>query len=219
MGATGFDAAERPGRALVHPLVVRLTHWVNAIALVLMVSSGWQIYNASPLLPFRFPAWATLGGWLGAGIAWHLAAMWLLVGNGLIYFTYGVFARHFQHSLLPVRPREVWQDFTAAIHFRLHHELGVYNAVQRLLYLAVLLLGVTALLSGLGLWKSVQLQLLDDLVGGYPVMRWVHFFAMSGIVGFFVVHMALVLLVPSTLPPMITGRALPGDARSRKANS
>ena len=204
-----------PGRGMIlHPLVVRLTHWVNAFALGCMVTSGWQIYNASPLLPFRFPAWATLGGWLAAGIAWHLAAMWLLVGNALIYFGYGLLGRHFRRTLLPVTPRAVARDLGQALHFRLHHELGVYNAVQRLLYLLVLILGVIAVLSGLGMWKPVQLQALDALVGGYPVMRWVHFAAMTGIVGFFIVHILLVMLVPRTLLAMITGRAVVGRRRS-----
>ncbi len=197
----------RRERVIVHPLVVRVTHWVSALALGCMVSSGWQIYDASPLLPFRFPAWSTLGGWLGGGIAWHLAAMWLLVGNALIYFAYGVFGRHFRRTLLPIRPSEVARDLRRALTFRLRHELGVYNAVQRLLYLGVLLLGIAAVLSGLALWKPVQLQMFVQPLGGYPVMRWIHFFAMSGIVGFFVVHMLLVILVPRTLPAMITGRA------------
>ena len=198
-------AQERP---VLHPLVVRVTHWISAVAILSMVMSGWQIYNASPLLNFTFPAWATLGGWLGAGIAWHLAAMWLLVGNALIYFGYGIFGRHFRRTLLPISPKEVGRDLGRALTFRLQHQLGVYNAVQRLLYLVVLLLGVAAFLSGLGLWKPVQLQLLDDLVGGYPVMRWIHFAAMSGIVGFFAIHILLVILVPSTLPTMVTGRAI-----------
>ena len=199
-------------KTILHPLVVRLTHWVNAFALGCMVSSGWQIYNASPLLPFQFPSWATLGGWLGGGIAWHLAAMWLLIINALVYFGYGIVSRHFQHSLLPLRPRDIVREIGQALTFRLKHTAGVYNSVQRLLYVGVLVLGIIALLSGLGLWKPVQLQLLDSLVGGYPVMRWVHFFAMSGIVGFFVIHILLVIVVPSTLPAMITGRAI-----SRKA--
>ncbi len=194
-------------RVVVHPLVVHVTHWISAFAIGCMVASGWQIYDASPLLPFRFPAWSTLGGWLGGGIAWHLAAMWLLVGNASIYFAYGIFGRHFRRTLLPIRPSEVARDLHRALTFRLQHELGVYNAVQRLLYLAVLLLGISAVLSGLGLWKPVQLQLLDQLVGGYPVMRWIHFLAMAGIVGFFAVHILLVVLVPRTLLAMITGRA------------
>ena len=205
------DRAGLPERArdktVVHPLVVRLTHWISAIAIGCMVSSGWQIYDASPLLPFSFPPWLTLGGWLAGGIAWHLAAMWLLLGNALVYFGYGFLGRHFRRTLLPIRPSDVARDLRRALTFSLQHELGAYNAVQRLLYLGVLLLGIVAVLSGFGLWKPVQLQLLDQLVGGYPVMRWVHFVAMAGIVGFFVIHILLVILVPRTLVAMITGRA------------
>ena len=205
------DTTAGPARTrrvvIIHPLVVRLTHWVNALALAMMVASGWQIYNASPLLPFTFPAWATLGGWLGGGIAWHLAAMWLLVGNALVYFAYGLGGRHFMRSFLPLTPRIVLRDLREALRLRLHHRLGTYNAVQRLLYVIVLLLGVAALVSGLALWKPVQLQVVDDLLGGYPAARWIHFGAMSGIVGFVVVHLLLVAVVPKTLPAMITGRA------------
>ena len=196
-----------PKVIVVHPLVVRITHWVNAVAIVMMVMSGWQIYNASPLIPFRFPAWATLGGWLGGGIAWHLAAMWLLIANGLVYFGYGLIARHFRRSFLPLSPRAIALDLGQALTFRLKHKLGTYNAVQRLLYIGVLLLGVVVVISGLGIWKPVQLQLIDAAVGGYGTLRWVHFFAMTGIVLFVVVHLALVALVPRTLPAMITGRA------------
>lgn len=204
---TVASSTGKPQVMVVHPLVVRVTHWVNAVAIVMMVCSGWQIYNASPLIPFRFPAWATLGGWLGGGIAWHLAAMWLLVANSIVYFGYGLIGRHFSRSLLPITPREFRHDLREALAFRLKHKLGTYNAVQRLLYVGVLLLGVAALLSGLGLWKPVQLQIIGSLIGGYPTLRWVHFFAMSGIVLFVVVHLALVALVPKTLPAMITGRA------------
>ena len=192
---------------LIHPLIIRLTHWLNAVAIVCMVMSGWQIYDASPLFAFRFPAWATLGGWLGGAIAWHLAAMWLLVGNAAVYFAYGIAGRHFARRFLPIAPRAVWQDLRAALAFRLEHKLGAYNAVQKLLYVAVLLLGVAALASGLALWKPVQLQMLGSLLGGYEAARRIHFLAMAGIVGFVVVHLALVVLVPSTLVAMVTGRA------------
>lgn len=194
-------------RVIVHPAIVRLTHWINAAAIVMMVMSGWQIYDASPLLPFTFPGWAVLGGWLGGGIAWHLAAMWLLVGNGLLYVVYGLAARHFARAFLPITPGGVWRDLRAALAFRLGHKAGSYNAVQRLLYVAVLLLGMAAVLSGLGLWKPVQLSWIGAPIGGYPTLRWVHFFAMSGIVGFVAIHLLLVALVPRTLPSMITGRA------------
>ncbi len=192
---------------VIHPLVVRVTHWLNAIAIVVMIMSGWRIYNASPLFGFSFPGWATLGGWLGGAIAWHLAAMWLLVANGLVYLANGLAGRHFMRSFLPIGPSEVWRDLKEALTFRLVHKLGTYNAVQRLLYVLVLLLVVAAVVSGLGLWKPVQFQGLVGLLGGYEFVRRIHFVAMAGIVGFTVVHLALVAIVPSTLWAMITGRA------------
>ena len=202
--------AARPSQVslvVIHPLVVRITHWLNAFAIVCMVMSGWKIYNASPFLPFSFPGWATLGGWLGGAIAWHLAAMWLLVANGLVYLAYGLAGRHFMRSFLPLGPREVWRDLKEALTFRLHHKLGAYNAVQRLLYIVVLLLVAAAAVSGFGLWKPVQLQGLVGLLGGYEAVRRIHFAAMAGIVGFTAVPLALVAIVPSTLWAMITGRA------------
>lgn len=192
---------------VIHPLVVRVTHWVNAFAMVCMVMSGWEIYDASPLFPFTFPRWATLGGWLAGAIAWHLAAMWLLVGNALVYLAYGLFGRHFMRSFVPLTPALVWRDLKEALTLRLRHTLGTYNAVQRLLYVAVLLLGIVAVASGFALWKPVQLHWLAALLGGYEVARRVHFFAMAGIVLFVAVHLALVAIVPQTLPAMITGRA------------
>jgi thiosulfate reductase cytochrome b subunit len=196
-----------PQTIAVHPLLVRLTHWINAFAIVCMVMSGWGIYNASPLFAFRFPAWAILGGWLGGAIAWHLAALWLLVANGLIYVFYGFAARHFSRRFLPISPRQIRVDITAALRFRLAHRVGEYNAVQRLFYAGVLLLLVLVVLSGFSIWKPVQLHWLTSLFGGYDIARRVHFVAMAGIVAFVVVHLALVALVPRTLPSMITGRA------------
>ncbi|MGF6788820.1 cytochrome b/b6 domain-containing protein [Paraburkholderia tuberum] len=192
---------------VVHPLVVRVTHWINAFAMVCMVMSGWAIYNASPIFPFRFPVWATVGGWLGGSIAWHFAAMWLLCANGLLYLAYGVASGHLRRKLLPVRARELARDAALALRLRLPHETGKYNAVQRALYLLVLLLGVLLVASGLSIWKPVQLSWLTALFGGFDFARRVHFVAMAGVVGFVVVHLLLVLLVPRTLPPMVTGRA------------
>jgi thiosulfate reductase cytochrome b subunit len=198
---TAGSARPRP----IHPRVIRLTHWINAFAMACMIMSGWRIYDASPLFDFTFPARLTLGGWLAGAIAWHFAAMWLLFANGLVYLTYGLVSGHFRASFLPLGPAAVWRDLTAALSFRLPHELGRYNAVQRLLYTIVVLLGAAAIVSGLAIWKPVQLAPLTALLGGYEGARVVHFLAMSGIVGFVVVHLALVVLVPKTLLPMIVG--------------
>lgn len=189
----------------IHPWPVRLTHWLNALGMVGMFMSGWGIYNASPLFTFRFPREITLGGWLGGSIAWHLALMWLLVFNGLAYVLYGVFSQHFKRDLLPISVSSVRRDLGDALRFRLAHQQGRYNAVQRLSYWLVLALGVLVVLSGLSIWKPVQLQVLCSLLGGYDFARFVHFGAMAGIGAFVVVHLVLVLLVPRTFVPMITG--------------
>ncbi len=196
-----------PKPKVIHPWPVRLTHWLNALAIIMMIGSGWQIYDASPLFGFSFPRLITIGGWLGAAIAWHLACMWLLVVNGLIYFGYSAASGHFA-KFFPLTPRSVWRDLTAALTFHLPHERGVYNAVQKLLYLGVLLAGIVVVLSGLAIWKPVQLWFFCNMFGGYFIARYVHFFAMAAIAGFLFIHLVLVLMVPKVLPPMITGGRL-----------
>ncbi|PLR33032.1 thioredoxin reductase [Chimaeribacter californicus] len=195
----------------VHPWLVRLCHWLNVFAMVCMVMSGWGIYNASPLFGFTFPPAATLGGWLGGAIAWHLAVMWLLAANALVYLLWGAARGHFRRRFFPLSPRAVWQDTRQALTFRLPHRLGQYNAVQKAMYLGVLLLGALLVLSGLAIWKPVQFSGLVALLGGFGWTRYVHFYAMSGIVLFVVVHVLMVLLVPKTLPAMITGGKEPSD--------
>ena len=195
-----------PRKMLLHPLAVRIAHWINALAIGAMLMSGWAIYNASPIFGFRFPVWATLGGWLGGAIAWHFAAMWLVVVNGLFYLIYGVASGHFRRHFLPLRARDVVSDACQAMRFQLPHQPGIYNAVQKLLYWGVIILGVVVVLSGLSIWKPVQLEWLSDLFGGFDFSRKVHFAAMAGIAAFIVVHLLLVAIVPKTLLPMVTGR-------------
>ena len=194
----------KPKHRVIHPWPLRLTHWLNAATIVMMIGSGWQIYNASPLFGFTFPPLVTIGQWLGAGIAWHLAFMWLLVINGLAYFIWSAASGHFR-KFFPLSPRAVWRDMVAALTFKLPHDKGVYNAVQKLLYLGVLFAGVVIVISGLAIWKPVQLWFFCDLCGGFFVARYVHFFAMSAIAAFLVVHLLLVAMVPKVLPPMIAG--------------
>ena len=199
------SANEGPAPA-IHPRWVRTTHWINALAMLVMIGSGWQIYNASPLFGFTFPNSITLGGWLAGAINWHLAAMWVLAINGIVYVALGLISGRFRHKLLPIRPGEVIADVKAALAFKLSHDdLSVYNSVQRLLYLGVILAGVVIVLSGLAIWKPIQLQELTALFGGYDAARYVHFFAMAVIVGFLVVHVVLAILVPKSLRAMITG--------------
>ena len=191
----------------VHPVVVRITHWINALAILVMVTSGWRIYNAAPIWNFEIPRDITLGGWLGGALQWHFAAMWLLAANGLVYLGYGIFSGHFRKKLLPVTPKTVLHDVLDALRGRLaHQDLTVYNAAQKAAYLA--LIGAIALLvlSGLAIWKPVQMQELSALFGGYEGARIVHFICMAGIVLIVAVHVVMVALVPKTFPSMITGR-------------
>jgi thiosulfate reductase cytochrome b subunit len=190
----------------VHPLYVRITHWINALAILVMIGSGWEIYNASPLFPFVFPKAITLGGWLAGGLLWHFAAMWLLIANGLVYVTLGFLTGRFRRKLLPIRPAEIARDLAAAFTGRLRHDdLARYNAVQKLLYAGILLTGVVIVASGFALWKPVQLRPLAVLFGGYEGARLVHFFAMAAIVAFLVLHVVMALLVPKSLRAMIRG--------------
>jgi len=201
------DPAVATARPAIQPLWVRLLHWINAAAMIAMIMSGWQIYNASPLFDFTFPPLVTLGGWLGGALLWHFAAMWVLMVNGLLYLLVGLVGGRFRRKLLPVSPSGVLADTTAALTGRLSHaDLSTYNQVQRLLYLGVIGLGILVVLSGLSIWKPVQLQGLTALFGGYDAARYVHFVCMAGIVGFLVVHVVLALLVPKSLRAMVIGR-------------
>lgn len=195
------------GRSVIHPLYVRITHWINAVAMLVMICSGWQIYNASPLFGFTFPPSMTIGGWLAGALLWHFAAMWLLMLNGLVYVTLGFATGRFRRKLLPIQMGEVVRDLRAAMTGRLNYDdLGLYNAVQKALYAGVLLAGVVIVASGFALWKPVQLRELTALFGGYEGTRLVHFLAMAAIVAFVVVHVVMAFLVPKSLRAMIKGR-------------
>lgn len=200
-------AAPADGRP-IHPRWMRITHWLNALAVVILVMSGWRIYDASPFFPFSIPAVITLGGWLGGALLWHFAAMWLLVFNGLVYLTLNTVSGRWARKFFPVTPRGVQRDLQAALHGQLSHaDLRHYNNVQKLAYLFVVLDLIVILLSGLVLWKSVQFPMLRDLLGGYEFARRIHFCAMALLVAFVVVHLVMVALVPRTLLTMIRGRA------------
>ena len=206
------SSATQAKPAPAHTLIVRVMHWIGAFAILSMILSGWQIYNASPILPFVFPQWMTLGGWLAGGIAWHLSAMWLLVADGLAYLVYGIASGHFRRDFLPIGPRAVGHDLIQALRLHLDHRLGHYNAVQRLLYAGVIVVVILTVLTGVSIWKPVQLGWLTDLFGGYDLARRIHFALMSLIVGFLLVHLALVALFPRTLISMLVGLRRDGNA-------
>ena len=208
---------EQAASRVVHPRVVRITHWINAIAMLIMIGSGWRIYNDSPLIPgFYFPDWLNIGGnpavsdakWQNhayGGLQWHFAGMWLLIINGLVYLTYGFVSGRLRRMLLPITVAGVRKAILDAVSFKLDHELGIYNHVQRLLYIGVLGLAVLVVLSGLAIWKPVQFPTLAALFITFQGARWVHFLCMIGIVLFVVVHVTLAILVPKTIVSMIKG--------------
>ncbi|SAK98612.1 cytochrome B561 [Caballeronia calidae] len=192
----------------VQPLWLRITHWLNAFAVLIMVTSGWQIYNASPIFkPITFSPAITLGGWLGGALQWHFAAMWLLVANFIVYLAMNLVTGRLRRRMFPLSVKSIFSDAFAAVRGKLgHDDLTHYNAVQKFAYLAVIVDIVIVILSGLAVWKSVQLPLFRTLMGGYDNARVVHFFGMSFLVAFFVVHIAMVALVPRSLVLMIRGR-------------
>jgi thiosulfate reductase cytochrome b subunit len=201
------DHAAPASTKVIQPAWVRILHWINAVAMVLMIMSGWQIYNASPLFNFTFSPSITLGGWLGGGIQWHFAAMWLLMVNGLVYLALGLATGRFRRKLLPITPAGVLGDARAALTGKLSHDdLTRYNNVQKLLYAGIIVVGILIVLSGLSIWKPVQFQYLTALFGGYDIARYVHFTMMALICAFLVIHVALALLVPKSLRAMIIGR-------------
>jgi thiosulfate reductase cytochrome b subunit len=192
----------------IHPLWLRITHWLNALAAIIMVLSGWRIYDASPVFKgFMIPLQLTLGGWLAGALQWHFAAMWLLMANGLVYLGLNLTTGRMFTKFFPLTPGAVFSDLFAALTGRLHHnDLRRYNAVQKLAYLVVIVDLTVLVLSGLAIWKSVQFPSLRWLMGGYDTARIVHFCAMAVLLAFFVVHVVMVAIVPRSLLAMLRGR-------------
>ncbi|MDN2710020.1 cytochrome b/b6 domain-containing protein [Janthinobacterium sp. SUN118] len=198
---------QTPATATIHPAWLRITHWLNAVAVVVLAASGWRIYNAAPFFPFELPRALTLGGWLGGALQWHFAAMWLLAANGLLYLLINIASGRMRRQFFPLSPRALLADFSAALKGKLAHaDPRHYNMVQRAAYLFVMLDCIVLVLSGLVLWKSVQFPILRELMGGYESARRVHFIAMALLAGFVGVHLAMVALVPRTLLAMLRGR-------------
>ncbi|MEO8525172.1 MAG: cytochrome b/b6 domain-containing protein [Caldimonas sp.] len=205
--ATSLRSTKAARAAPIHTLWLRTTHWLNAVAVVLMATSGWRIYNASPVYDMRFPGEMTLGGWLGGALQWHFAGMWLLAFNGLVYLTLNLTGGRFRNKFFPLSAANVWGDIRDALRGRLSHaDPRHYNGLQRLAYLVAIGDVALLILSGLVLWKSVQFPLLRELLGGYEGARRVHFFAMATLVAFVAGHVLMVALVPRTLITMIRGR-------------
>jgi thiosulfate reductase cytochrome b subunit len=205
------DASRRPRR--LHPLALRIMHWINAIAMIIMIASGWEIYNDEVIFGWlHFPHWITIGGGPEGALQWHFAAMWVLMINGLCYLVYGFATGRFRRKFLPIWPSEVLATVRDALRFRLgHDDITHYNAVQKVLYVGVIGVIIIQVLSGFAVWKPVQLSELAALFGSFQGSRLVHFIGMALIVGFLVVHVALALLVPKTIHAMVTGGPVVDD--------
>src|SRR3954447_20582222 len=198
----------------LHPLALRIMHWINALAMVLMIASGWEIYNDEVIIGWlHFPHWMTLGGGPEGAEQWHFAMMWVLVINGLCYLAYGFATGRFRRKLLPIRPSDVIATVQDALRFRLgHDDITHYNAVQKLLYVGIIAVIIVQVLSGFAVWKPVQFSELATLFYSFQGSRLAHFVGMVLIVGFLVVHVALALIVPKTIGAMITGGPVVDDA-------
>jgi len=196
----------RAGRRL-HPWPVRVMHWINAVVMLVMITSGWGIYDDDVIIRgFHFSPFWRLGDWAAWSLNWHFAGMWFLIINGLIYLIYGFASGRLREKLLPIRPTELVQTVVDTLHLKIAHEdITVYNAVQKLLYIIVILAGISQVVTGVAIWKPVQFSGLVSLLGGFETARVLHFAGMAVIVGFLIVHVALALLVPKTLWAMVAG--------------
>lgn len=202
-----FRMHSASARESVHTAAARALHLLNAVAIFVLVPSGWAIYNAAPFYPVAFPDWATLGGGLAGALLWHFAAMWLLGSALAAQIVYRVLLARGGPRLLPVSVSAFRDDVGAALRFRLGHAAGVYNAIQRAFYLGLwAVLGLT-ILSGLALWKPVQFHDLAAAMGGYESARRVHFWCMVAVCGFLALHVAMALAVPRTLASIAFGAA------------
>jgi len=206
-------------QARLHPLPLRIMHWINAVAIFIMIGSGWKIYNDDVIFGFlHFPDWIVIGKWAQYGLQWHFFGMWIFVLNGLAYLAYGIATGRFRRKLFPVAIPEVLATVGDALRLRLRHDdLTHYNAVQKAMYLGVMLVGIVIVISGLALWKPVQFSELAGLFGSFQTIRLVHFLCMSAIVAFILVHVTLALLVPRSLVAMLAGGPVVDDGMPRSA--
>ena len=194
------------GSRIISPLYVRISHWLNALAVIVMIMSGLRIYNASPIFDFVIPKSLTIGGWLGGAILWHFAAMWLLMINGLFYLAMNIWTGRMRTKFFPIRIPDLLDDSAAFLKGNLtHDDLSKYNSIQKLAYVAAMGAIFILIMSGLAIWKPVQFPFLSGLMGGFDNARIVHFFAMAFVVAFVIVHLVMVTVAPRTLLIMTRG--------------
>lgn len=191
----------------LHPLTIRIMHGVNAGVMLVMITSGWGIYDDDVIIHgLHVSGFWRLGEWAAPSLQWHFAGMWIFGLNGLAYLAYGLVTGRLRERLLPIRLRDVLHTVRDTLRFKIAHEdLTVYNAVQKILYIVAILAGVSQVVTGLAIWKPVQFAPLVGLLGGFQSARILHFTGMAVIVGFLVVHTLLALLVPKTIWAMLGG--------------
>jgi thiosulfate reductase cytochrome b subunit len=205
-----------------HHWIVRVTHWVAVVAILVMAGSGMRIFNAYPAFhrkgetfccyPFEghpIPAWATFGGWLGGARNWHFAMMWVLGVNGLIYLGF-VYLHGEWRDLVPRHGdlRDSWQMVRFYLFLRPKHpHQAKHNALQKSAYFAMPWIALFIVITGIAIWKPVQLAPLTALFGGYVWARYWHFLGMVALLAAAAGHVFMVFAVdPYVLPSMITGR-------------
>jgi thiosulfate reductase cytochrome b subunit len=210
----------RAGRRL-HPMAVRVMHWTNAVAMLVMITSGWGIYDDDVIIRgLTFNKYLRLGDWAAWSLNWHFAGMWLLVINGLCYLIYGVVTGRLRERLLPIRWHDVVQTVRDTLRLKIeHNDLTTYNAVQKILYIVVILAGISQVVTGVAIWKPVQFSRLVSLLGGFQYARYIHFAGMTVIVGFLLVHVVLAVLVPQTIRAMVFGGPRVGPSGHSEAES
>lgn len=211
-----------------HHWFVRLTHWVNAVALVIMIGSGLQIFNAYPMFarrgstfccyPFAgkaIPHWATFGGWLAGARNWHFAMMWLFILNGIAY-TIFIYLHGEWRDIVPRRGdvRDSWEMVKFYLFVRrTHPHQGKHNALQKYTYFTIPILAALAVITGLAVWKPVSLAPLTNLMGGYVYARYWHFLVMLALVLLSVIHIFMVFAVdPYSIRAIVTGKYNPERA-------
>jgi Ni/Fe-hydrogenase b-type cytochrome subunit len=200
----GAKSGDLVAAAYEHSWVVRFCHWVNTVALFVMVGSGLQIFRAFPSFGAKIPEkdllnWPkayALGGWLGGGLQWHLTFMWIYIATGLFYVAYQILSGNYRQVLfVPSDARGVWPMARYYFLFGPKPEATqTYNPLQKLAYTSAIGLGVLSVVTGLVVWKPAQFSWLGWMMGGFHLARLWHFLVMWALLAFVAGHLVMVIL-------------------------